>query len=372
MRRVLLAVVAVLLLVPAAALARVPARFVGVTVDGPALSSTFDLGAETSLMRKSGVESIRVQFSWAGAQPYANWDSVPPAERSAYVDEAGVPTRFDALDRVVIAAVQRRLTVFPVVQYSPAWAARHPGVFGSPPSSPATYAAFVGVLVRRYGPAGTFWASHPTLPRLPIRAWEIWNEPDLPFMWSDQPFDVDYVALLRATRTAIKAADPGGQAVLGGFANFSWRTLRYLYRVPGARKAFDAVSVHAYTRQPVGVITILHRVRAVMRRYGDARKPMYATEVGWPASVGKAKGGIGIETTARGQAARITDVLPLLAHNRRALRLSGFYIYTWIGQETTGASEFSYAGLRRMSASGRVTSKPALGAFSAAAHALER
>jgi hypothetical protein len=371
MRWLISAAVSLLLLVPGLAVARVPARFVGVTVDGPALAPTFDLGNETALMARSGVESVRMQFSWAGAQPYASWSAVPDAERGAFVDEGGIPTTYAALDRLVTLAAQRRLTVLPVVQYAPAWAARHPGLLGSPPSSPAPYAAFAGALVRRYGPAGSFWSTHPGIPRVPIRAWEIWNEPDLPYMWSDQPFDVDYLALLKASRKAIKAADPRAQVVLGGFANYSWRTLAYFYRLPGARAAFDAVSVHGYTRQAAGVVTILGRVRATMRRHGDAHKPMLATEVGWPASRGRTKSQFGVETTASGQAARIRTLLPLLARDRRALGLESLYVYTWIGQETSGAPEFQFAGLRRITATGQVQSKPALTAFRRAARALE-
>jgi hypothetical protein len=294
------------------------------------------------------------------------------AERGAYVDEGGVPTSFDALDRLVTLTVQSGLTVLPVVQYAPGWAARHPGNPSSPPSSPSPYAAFVGALVRRYGPNGTFWSTHPNVRPIPIRAWQIWNEPDIPYQWSDQPFAVRYVALLKAAHAAIKAADPGAQVVLAGLTNYSWTDLRAIYRRPGARRAFDAVAVNTYTRKPSGVITVLRRVRAVMLRNRDRLKPMLATEVGWPASVGVTKSLYGYETTPAGQAARIGRLLPLLGLNRRALRLRAFYVYSWIGQEGPGRDEFNFSGLRRMDAAGNVTTKPALAAFRRAARALER
>jgi hypothetical protein len=373
MRRLLpLAATLAALMLPAAAAATVPAGFVGVSADGPALVPGFDYGAETALMAHSGVQSVRMQFSWGGAQPYPNWNAVPVADRGSFVDEGGVPTTFDSLDRLVALTAQRGLGVLPVVQYPPGWGALHPGDISSPPSAPGPYAAFLGALVRRYGQSGTFWATHPAVRRVPIRSWQIWNEPELPYQWTDQPFARRYVALLKAAHAAIKAADPHAQVVLAGLTNESWKDLGAIYRRPGARRAFDAVAANAYTRAPAGVITILSRVRAVMRRYGDQAKPLYATELGWPASVGQTKTLYGYETTRAGQASRIGRLLPLLGRNRGALRLRGFYLYTWIGQEAPGRGVFDFSGLRRQDMAGKVTSKPALAAFTRAAHALQR
>jgi hypothetical protein len=47
------------------------------------------------------------------------------------------------------------------------------------------------------------------------------------------------------------------------------------------REAFDIVAVHPYAATAHGVDRKLARVRAVMRRNGDARKPLWITELGW-------------------------------------------------------------------------------------------
>jgi hypothetical protein len=121
------------------------------------------------------------------------------------------------------------------------------------------------------------------------------------------------------------------------------------------------------------VIRILERIRKVMRRHGDRRKPLYATEVGWPSSVGVVKSLYGFETTPAGQASRLAKLIPLLGRNRRALRLRAFYVYSWIGQEGPGRDEFNFSGLRKTDANlDGVQSKPALAAFARVAHALER
>ena len=43
------------------------------------------------------------------------------------------------------------------------------------------------LLARRYGPGGSFWDRHPRLPRLPVRAWQVWNEPNLPVFGRRDP-----------------------------------------------------------------------------------------------------------------------------------------------------------------------------------------
>jgi hypothetical protein len=372
-RRLLLMSLAALLLLPAAAGAKVPSGFVGVTADGPALNPDFDLGTETTLMKRSGVESVRIQFGWSGAQPYASWSQVPADQRASFVDEGGVPTNWTGIDRLVTLVTQAGMTVLPVVQYPPAWDAEHQNDISAPPASPGPYAAFFGALVHRYGPNGAFWKANPTLRPVPIRAWQVWNEPNIPYQWSVQPFARAYVKLLRAAHAAIKRADPKAQVILAGLTNYSWTDLGKVYRQPGARRAFDAVAVNTYTKSPNGVITILKRIRKVMRRYGDRRKPLYATEVGWPASVGVVKPLYGFETTPAGQASRLAKLMPLLGRNRHALRLRAFYVYSWIGQEGRGRDEFNFSGLRKTDAHlNGVRSKPALAAFAHAAHALER
>jgi hypothetical protein len=75
-------------------------------------------------------------------------------------------------------------------------------------------------------------------------------------------------------------------------------------------------------------------------------------------------------TTPAGQARDIAAVLPLIGANRVALRLIGFYYYTWIGVEKRHAGAFRFAGLNRLSGD-QVAAKPALGAFTKGALALE-
>ncbi len=349
---------------------RVPQGFVGVVADGPIAEAGADPTTELSAMVASGVESVRLVFHWSDGQPYRRLEDVPADARPRFTATAGAPTDFGRFDALVAESARRGLRVLPVVTTAPGWAAKPPGGFASPPSNPADYAAFARALVDRYGPRGSLWRERPDLPRRPIRAWQIWNEPNLRASWSEPGWVRPYLAVLRAARRAIRAADPGARIVLSGFANLSWRSLAAVYRQPGARRLFDEVAIHPYTRQVSGLATILGYVRAVMRRNGDARKPISVTEFGWPSAKGKAVG-FGIETTERGQAARVASSLRLLARIRVRLGIAAVYWYTWSAREQGSDSIFPYSALRRHEPSGAVTSKPALHAFRTTALTLE-
>ena len=67
--------------------------------------------------------------------------------------------------------------------------------------------------------------------------------------------------LLRASRRALRAADPGSRTILAGLPNESWIALRKVYKA-GGRGAFDAVALHPYTGRPRNVIKLIEFARA--------------------------------------------------------------------------------------------------------------
>ena len=355
-----------------AAQAHVPNGFVGVMIDGPLWPTTdpaVNLDQQFDKMVANGVENVRVVFDWAAAQPYKTWSDVPASQVGQFTDVNGVPINFTQLDKVVELASTRRMTLLPVVLYAPTWdASTHPRTFAIPRRD-GPYGQFMAALVQRYGPHGTFWQSHH--PKVPVTMWQVWNEPNIKVFWFKQPFQRSYMALLKAAHSAIKRADPRAKVVLAGMPNFSWKQLAGIYRIHGARKLFDVVAVHPYTKQPQGVITILEKVRQVMDQAGDRTKPMVADEISWPSSVGKTdRNEFDFATTERGQARDIAALLPMLARDRKKLRLLGFDYYTWAGVEDRGGISFDFAGLLRFK-HGKFTAKPALSAYRKAALALE-
>lgn len=373
--------VAVLALLGAASSAAKPAQkavppgFVGMMVDGPVFPDTdnhVNLSRQLDVMVSSGVESLRVVFDWAKAQPYASWSDVPASQKSEFVDVAGVPTRFAPTDQIVGLAATRALTILPVVIDSPGWDS-DPTVWSAEanPRSVYWYAQFAKALVERYGPNGSFWAHRSA--KVPIHMWQIWNEPNIPAFWPVQPFEQSYVYMLSAARDAIKSADPSAKIVLAGMPNYSWVDLAKVYKVPGARSLFDIVAIHPYTKTPRGVITILNLVRRVMKANGDRNKPILADEVSWPSSAGKTSHNVGLDfaTNEAQQARNVAQLLPLLAKNRQRLNLAAFYYYTWAGRERRNSLPFEFSGLFRYTAN-RFTAKPVFGAFGQGALALEQ
>ena len=340
----------------AAAERRVPQGWLGVTADGPVTAT--DAG-EWNRMVGAGAESVRAAFRWAEVQPYRSFADVPAGNAARFRDVGGTPTDFAATDAIVAAAAVRGLSVLPVLQHPPGWAAVEPGKSSSPPSDLVAVRAIFGALVERYGPNGSLWAERPELPRMAIRAWQVFNEPNIRLHWSVQPYAKDYVATLRAARRGIKGADRAATVVLAGLTNRSWRALAAIYRA-GGRGLFDAAAVHPYTAAPENVMRIIRYARRVMRRNGDARKPLWLTEFTWAAAKGKVDHQTLFRANDRDQAARLDAFMPMLLAARKRLRIERAYWYTWLSAE--GAEEFDYAGLRRVRDGARI-SAPALAVF---------
>ena len=336
---------------------RAPKGFFGVMWDRAATDgSPVDEDAQWALMRESGVESVRIVFSWAQAQP-----------------EAGVEPNFSAIDAKVEVAARHGIDLLPVVLYTPDWAATYPARHGSPPKFASDYAAFVVRLVRRYGPDGTFWDERPDLPKRPLRDWQIWNEPHFDFYWytPQGSWAPEYVELLRAAKNAIRSADPGARVVLAGFADASWKVLSEAYRA-GARGAFDVATINLFTGKPGFVMTAARLTRHVMDRARDRRKPVWVTETTFPA----AKGLVPVPerdwqrrwyTTKSGMARRLTELYRLGRVNARRLKLRRIYWYTWASSYQGRDDLFDYSGLVDVDDDGAATEEPALRAYRRAA-----
>ncbi len=350
----LLLTFAVGLLLAAPAQARsVPRGWLGVQADGPLTQPGGAFDGEWDGIRSAGAETVRVAFDWREAQPSAT-----------------APIDFSHIDAIVTATARRRLPVLPVVHRTPAWAAARPADGpASAPKGTQDYARFLTALVGRYGPRGSLWAEHPELPKLPIREWQVWNEPNLTRYWTSQPFAKPYVALLRASRRTLRAADPGSKTILAGLPNESWIALRAVYKA-GGKGSFDAVALHPYTGRPHNVIRLIQFARREMRRYRDNRTPVWLTELSWPASKGKTAGAPGFVTDEKGQASRLKLALSLLARERRTLGIGKVIWYTWISAEGS-ENAFDWSGLRRKRGD-RVLDAPSLAVFRSAAKRLER
>jgi hypothetical protein len=316
----------------------------GVTA-GALLVKGAPLASEVQTMAASGVSTLRAPIYWSLMQP-----------------RRGAEPNFATTDKLVEAASRDGITLLPVVLGTPSWAALHPRLVNSPPAGSGAYGAFLRKLIARYGPHGSFWSQHEDVPKRPLRAWQIWNEPSHVYYWSDQPFARAYVRLARGARKAIKAADPGALVVMAGFPDRSWDSLAQVYRA-GAKGVFDVDAVHPYTFEVRNVLRIVVLARRTLRRFGDGNRPLWLTEVTW--SSGKEPGHrpAPFETTPQDQAARLSRAIPLLLRERRRLGVQRIYWESWISTDRDHANPFNFSGLRELRPDGTVKEKPAFPAF---------
>ena len=307
-----------------------------------------DPGAVAAAMREAHVGLVRQPFSWAR------------------VETAPGQLDFSVYDTVMAAAASAGLRVLPVLMDPPAWRSTAPasGRLRAmyPPRNPAEMGMFAGALARRYGAGGSFWAAHPALTPVPIRSWQVWNEPNIQAFWATGPDPVAYVRLLDEVSTAIRAIDAGAEIVAGGlpYAGNGLTPPQFIEAMyaAGARGMFDTIAIHPYAADPAGVVAILRAARLQLDDLGDSERPLWATEFGW------ATGGppVTITTGEPGQAALLRDAIALMQRARDVLHLRGFVAFRWhdvalnYGQTDVWAL---HTGLMRLDG----TPKPAVAAF---------
>ncbi len=212
-----------------------------------------------------------------------------------------------------------------------AFAPRHLPVSGR---AGREWARFVRAAAERYGTRGTFWREHPLLPRMPIHTWQIWNEENFKYFVA-RPNPGEYGRLVRRSEHALQAGDPRARLLLGGLfarpgesryrvkppqAYTAADFLRLMYRrTPGIASRFDGVALHPYATNYGWLAPQIEETRQVLREAGDARKPLWITELGWSSqhpSLGDsfAKGW-------RGQARQLRGAFQVLASNQRRWHL---------------------------------------------------
>jgi hypothetical protein len=263
------------------------------------------------------------------------------------IDASSLPGDYDwsSFDAVVAGASRQRINVLPTAYSVPLWLARLEGCDGpqwactiTPPQSEfglGEWRAFLAAAVRRYGPGGEFWALHPEIPPRPIRAWQIWNEPNSRATYQPHPDVVRYGELVTAAAEAIRGIDPGAEILLGGLWKYPMADrqggitgstfLAQLYELPGISAAFDGIAIHPYAARMVGVKAQVRRMVGIARAAGDADVATWITELGWASGGGAHP----LNRGPAGQARRLEQAFSWLAANRRQLGLRLVAWYAW-------------------------------------------
>jgi len=356
-----------------AAGAHVPYDFVGIVADNTSVDP-FRISSQLDDMVHQGVGSVRFQIDWSAIQPYKKWKQVPSQDKSLYTDEGGVPTKYPNPDRVIGALAERHITALPIVLNAPKWDRAKPSykgqIFAHVPKKFGAYTRFLKALVHRYGHGGTFWDEHPEIEPRPLKQIQPWNEPNIRPFWNIKPWDRKFVSLARASYKAIKQTDPSVKVVFAGLSRDAWNALDVLYHA-GARGSFDVAAVHPFTKKVSGLVTILKRVRDVMKRNHDGGKKMDVTELTWPSAKGKTSIGQDISVTPKQQAKNLSAAFKLLASKRKSLKLSEVYWFTWLTFDKSHDNHFDYSGVVTLKKHGKIVKKPAHDALGKTALGLE-
>jgi hypothetical protein len=334
---------------PAAAAA--PRAFYGV-------SPQTGLGtADLDRMGQAKVGTIRIPIFWS------NVDPVAPA--GGY--------DFSGTDPVVGDAARNGIEVLPFLYGTPAWVAND--LNGSncgndcgtiAPTKPAAidaWAGFVRAAVDRYGSNGTYWAENPTIPKQPIRAWQMWNEMNSKSFFAPKAKPKLYAKMLAPAAAAVRAGDPQADVVLGGMPQLAGSKkatpgseyLEDLYKVKGAKKNFDGVAIHPYGSKVNKVAEQAELFTDVMKKARDKKASLWVTEIG----AGSAKGGNPLNRGKSGQAKILKDSYKYFAKQRNKWNIETVIWFSWMDSQISICAWCKTSGL--LTTSGQT--KPAFKAF---------
>ena len=235
---------------------------------------------DLQIIREAGFGWCKVNFAWR---------DIEGAAKGAF--------DWSRTDRIVEQANQEQIDLVVRVDHQPSWAG---GGFptNGPPDNLQDLADFLAALAGRY--------------RGRIRAYEVWNEPNLAREWGGKlPDPGALVRLLKVGYSAIKAADPAAIVISPGLSpTGSWTEssrpddwfLESMYIAMGGKSAgyFDVLGAHGAgyksppERDPAEVAANKdlggHRafcfrrvedLRAIMVKYGDTDKQVALLEFGW-------------------------------------------------------------------------------------------
>jgi len=312
-RLILLIAMFVAALPPAGAVADIPPGFIGVSPQSPAKVSDYEL------MRQAGITSVRLPLYWNGVQAESPYLSDP---------------NWKGFDREVEIAAREGIRIMPFAYGTPGWAAREP--IELPVDDPLArwgWATFLRDAAERYGTGGEFWDEHPELPYLPVRRWEIWNEENL-VSFAHEPNPAKFALLLRISGRVLHRTDPAAETIIGGFFGRPLQTppniasgdyLARIYRAGRVKPYFDGVGLHPYVAHAAAMAGQMRTLRRIMRAHGDARTPIYVTELGWGSSDGPTRWERGLQ----GQASALAQSFAMLSANRQRWRVRGVWWYSW-------------------------------------------
>lgn len=299
---------------------RIPAGFLGT------MPPEFPSDEELTRMHEGGIDTYRIVLDMNNVERQrGTWNWAP-------------------YDGLLSDAARHGITVLPILFSVPRWISPNPATLPIDTADhQAAWETFVTAAAQRYGPGGTFWAANPGLPSRPLVNFEVWNEPNINAFVGGVSNAARYAYFLAVTRNALLRGNSRVRALVAGLFRRPKRHqgqrmvpfLQRLYRVRGFRRSFDGMAIHPYATKPIQALHVTRTVRRIMNRHGNARKPLYITELGW--TTGGSDWATSLyRATPTTQAQRLSRSIALLARNRRALRLRQVFVFSWRDFVTDG------------------------------------
>ena len=260
---------------------------------------------QLQMMADAGFKWIRQQFPWY---------DIEIAGKGDFQDCRHAPC-IDAwakYDNIVELAQQHGIGIIARLDAPPKWAQSAPGDF-VPPANFDDYGDFVAAVTARY--------------KGRITHYQIWNEPNNYPEWGELPVNPeDFTKLLCTAYRRIKAVDPHAKVLApaltptislepGPGPGTGLNDFIFLQRMydAGARQCFDIMSAQGYglfsgptdrrlRPRNVNFARPMY-IRDLMVQNGDARKPIWISEMNWNAVpdniADKRFGQVSLETQAR-------------------------------------------------------------------------
>jgi hypothetical protein len=283
---------------------------------------------EFAQMRDSGAQVYRMSVLWREIEPQA------PVELGGRTIRS---YDFTGPDEEMRRAISGGLRPHVALIGSPAWVADD--IRATPMRSEAGrkgWPHYVVAVLKRYGPAGSFWEENPELPKRPPVAYQVWNEQNSEVAYQPRADPVEYARMFRQAAKRIRSLAPEAQILPGGMfgtpqldrSYYAWDFLDVFLRQPGVRPHLDAVAAHPYAPRMRGLRYQLRKFRQALRRAKLRRLPLQITEIGWSS---EKRGGVLFNQGIKGQAKMTNKAMRefVKPKRRKRWRIERVLWFTW-------------------------------------------
>lgn len=305
--------------IAAPASAKVPANFFGMD------ATVTPAASEYHGMKQAGADVYRVGFFWREIEPR------PPV--------GGIFHNYDFTepDKAMRGAIMAGLDVQVTLIGSPSWVGEFKTNPWTTPEGRANWAPFVGAVLDRYGPDGTYWEERPDLPARPPIAYQVWNEQNSEVAFAPKANPTQYAKLFNAAADEIAARDPGSEMLPGGMFGtpqgpdsiYAWDFLEQFVAEPGVKERLEGVAVHPYAGMLRGLKFQMRKMRNTMNRIGLKSLPIQITELGWSSQKPSKEREILFYQGRKGQAKLTDKALKVLIKKRKQWGLERILWYAW-------------------------------------------